>query len=32
MTGAELMETGLTVTIPGEMGSEMVFITEAAGK
>ena len=32
MTGAELMETGLTVTIPGEMGSEMVFITESAGK
>ncbi len=28
-TGAELMETGLTVTIEGESGSEMIWISEA---
>ena len=27
-TGAELMETGLTVTIEGESGSEMIWISE----
>lgn len=29
MTGAELMETGLTVTISGDVGSEMIWLTEA---
>ena len=29
MTGAELMETGLTVTISGDVGSEIVWLTEA---
>lgn len=29
MTGAELMEKGLSVTIQGDMGSEMVWITVA---
>ena len=29
MTGAELTDTGLTVTITGDMGSEMIWITEA---
>ena len=32
MTGAELMETGLTVTISGDVGSEMIWLTEAEGK
>ena len=32
MTGAELMETGLTVTISGDVGSEIVWLTEAEGK
>lgn len=30
MTGKDLMETGLDVTIPGDVGSEMIWLSEAA--
>ena len=29
MTGAELMETGLSVTIRDDVGSEMIWLTDA---